>query len=236
MGRLRLSITKGEPLRFLGHLDFLRAMERALRRSNLPLAYSEGFNPRMKVSYDTALGVGVTADPLYMDIELTEDIAKADVAAQLRPQLPGGIELRECHYVDPKARKLMAFINYEYYELTAPLINSYTNEELTAALTEFNARKEIPFRKVTPKKVRDIDARPIVPEAVTGRVEGEYIYLYFGLQLTQIGSIKPGELWKILVTEHGVPGAEDIFLCQRGEVYFRDEKGRLHSPFEEAVR
>ena len=73
MKRLFLSITKGEELRFLGHLDFLRTMERAVMRSEIPVAFSEGFNPHMKLSLDSALGVGVTADPLYLEIKLEED-------------------------------------------------------------------------------------------------------------------------------------------------------------------
>ena len=70
MKRLFLSITKGEELRFLGHLDFLRTMERAVMRSEIPVAFSEGFNPHMKLSLDSALGVGVTADPLYLEITI----------------------------------------------------------------------------------------------------------------------------------------------------------------------
>ena len=54
MKRLFLSITKGEELRFLGHLDFLRTMERAVMRSEIPVAFSEGFNPHMKLSLDSA--------------------------------------------------------------------------------------------------------------------------------------------------------------------------------------
>ena len=59
MIRLFLSISKGEELRFLGHLDYLRTMERAIMRSGLPVAFSEGFNPHMKISMDSALGVGL---------------------------------------------------------------------------------------------------------------------------------------------------------------------------------
>ena len=79
MKRLFLSITKGEELRFLGHLDFLRTMERAVMRSEIPVAFSEGFNPHMKLSLDSALGVGVTADPLYLEIKLEEDMSTEEV-------------------------------------------------------------------------------------------------------------------------------------------------------------
>ncbi|MDU7216293.1 MAG: TIGR03936 family radical SAM-associated protein, partial [Dialister sp.] len=70
-----LSISKGDKLRFLGHLDLLRAMERAIVRADIPIAFSEGFNPHMKIAFDAALGVGVSASPLYMEIRLEKEIS-----------------------------------------------------------------------------------------------------------------------------------------------------------------
>lgn len=93
MKRLFLSITKGEELRFLGHLDFLRTMERAVMRSEIPVAFSEGFNPHMKLSLDSALGVGVTADPLYLEMKLEEDMSTEEVRERLSRQLPRGITI-----------------------------------------------------------------------------------------------------------------------------------------------
>ena len=93
MIRLFLSISKGEELRFLGHLDYLRTMERAIMRSGLPVAFSEGFNPHMKISMDSALGVGVTADPLYMEMDLEREVPLDEVKSSLTSQLPGGISI-----------------------------------------------------------------------------------------------------------------------------------------------
>ena len=83
MKRLFLSISKGEELRFLGHLDMLRTMERAVIRSGIPIAFSEGFNPHMKIAFDAALGVGVTADPLYLEMKLEKDFLPEKVSALL---------------------------------------------------------------------------------------------------------------------------------------------------------
>lgn len=236
MARLRLSISKDEPLRFLGHLDFMRAMERAWRRSGLPLAYSEGFNPHMKVNYDSALGVGVTASALYTDIELVEEIPVAQIQAQLLPQLPTGIRWLSAKYIAPKAPKLMAYINYEEYVLRGPLQADLSEEDLAGLLSDFNARVEIPFTKITPKKTRDIDARPMVPELVEGTlIEGE-LELRFGIYKTENGAIKPGELWQILIRDHGLPATEGEFISSRLGVYHREPDGRLYSPLaEEAI-
>lgn len=95
MKRLFLSISKGEELRFLGHLDMLRTMERAVIRSGIPIAFSEGFNPHMKIAFDAALGVGVTADPLYLEMKLEKDFLPEKVSALLTPQLPKGVMLHE---------------------------------------------------------------------------------------------------------------------------------------------
>lgn len=229
MGRVRLSIIKGEPLRFLGHLDFLRTMERAIRRAKLPVAYSEGFNPHMKVSYDTALGVGVTAHPLYMDMELEQEMDIGTLQAALAAQLPPGVDLVTAQYIPPKAAKLMAIINYETYELVAPAAD-VTAEMLAAALAAFNARTEIPFVKVTPKKTRTIDMRPMIPYPVTGRVQDGMIYLQLGIYKTDAGSVKPGDCFQVLIEEHGLPAEKDTFLCARQEVYHRTETGALYTP------
>ena len=95
MQRMFLSITKGDEIRFLGHLDYMRAVERTVNRSGIPIAYSEGFNPHMKINFDAALGVGVAADPLYAEIELFQDMMPEGVGALLVPQLPRGIRFWE---------------------------------------------------------------------------------------------------------------------------------------------
>ena len=74
MKRLFLSISKGEELRFLGHLDMLRTMERAVIRSGIPIAFSEGFNPHMKIAFASALAVGVTSQAEYMDVDFKEEV------------------------------------------------------------------------------------------------------------------------------------------------------------------
>ena len=68
MAKLRLEITKGEEIRYISHLDYASAIERAIIRAKLPAAYSEGFNPHMKLSFASALAVGVTSQAEYMEI------------------------------------------------------------------------------------------------------------------------------------------------------------------------
>ena len=66
----RIKFSKGEEVKYISHLDLQRAFQRALRRAEIDIAYSKGFNPHPKVSFATALSVGMTSDGEYVDVEL----------------------------------------------------------------------------------------------------------------------------------------------------------------------
>ena len=69
--RLRIRFTRDETLKFIGHLDMARTWQRIARRANLPLAYSEGFNPQPRLTFAAALQVGCTSDHEELDMVLS---------------------------------------------------------------------------------------------------------------------------------------------------------------------
>ena len=87
MEKMRIAIAKKAATQYVGHLDFGRALERALRRAKLPVAFSEGFNPHMKISFGPALSVGVASYAEYVDVELQEHVDAADFGERLAQQL-----------------------------------------------------------------------------------------------------------------------------------------------------
>lgn len=90
---LRLRLAKENI--FISHLEFVRAIIRALRRSGLPLKYTGGFHPRVKVSLGPALAVGIKSESQYVDIFLTERVAPKDVIDRLNKDFPEGIKVLE---------------------------------------------------------------------------------------------------------------------------------------------
>ena len=72
--RLMVAFEKGPEIRFIGHLDLMRTMQRALRRSGLPLSFSKGFNPHIRLSFAVPLSVGVVGENELMDVPLEECI------------------------------------------------------------------------------------------------------------------------------------------------------------------
>ena len=106
MIRLRFRYTKLGKIRFIGHRDLARVWERALRRSELPVASTEGFSPRPKVHFGLALSTGFESLGEYLDVDLTEDADEAsiasgpDMAAQVTPLLPEGMDVQMVQHID----------------------------------------------------------------------------------------------------------------------------------------
>ena len=91
--RVRIRFTKRGKVRFTSHRDVARMWERALRRLALPVAYTEGFSPRPKLSFGLALSTGHESLAEYLDVELREEPDVAALPEQLSPQLPVGIDV-----------------------------------------------------------------------------------------------------------------------------------------------
>ncbi|MCQ2380956.1 MAG: TIGR03936 family radical SAM-associated protein, partial [Acidaminococcaceae bacterium] len=72
--KIRMQITKDADIRFVSHLDYLRAIERSIRRAELPVEYSSGFNPHLKFSLASALGVGIVSSAEFVEMEMAKDI------------------------------------------------------------------------------------------------------------------------------------------------------------------
>src|ERR671930_2793576 len=86
--RLRLRYAKRGRLRFTSHRDFARAFERALRRAEIPMAYSAGFTPHPKISYVGASPTGVASDAEYLEIGLAREVPVERLRAELDAALP----------------------------------------------------------------------------------------------------------------------------------------------------
>ncbi len=91
--KARIKFKKYGALRFIGHLDVMRFFQKAIREANIPIAYTGGYSPHMIMSFAQPLGVGVTSDGEYLDIELTESISSAEAVSRLNAVMVEGIEV-----------------------------------------------------------------------------------------------------------------------------------------------
>ena len=99
MQRIKIIYSKGEEIKFIGHRDLMRVFQRAIRRAGLPIAYSQGFNPHMRISWGNALKLGVTSDNEFATLQLDGWLRPAELMDRLNQQLPQGLEILEANLV-----------------------------------------------------------------------------------------------------------------------------------------
>ena len=98
--RIVVKYTIGEKVKYISHLDFMRAVQRALRRAEIPVAYSKGFNPHPRLSFASALAVGTTSEGEYLDIVLEREMDPQILCYRMNEKLPEGIRFLKCVVVD----------------------------------------------------------------------------------------------------------------------------------------
>jgi radical SAM-linked protein len=166
--KLRLRYAKRGPLRFASHRDLARALERALRRARVPMAFSAGFSPHPKISYVGAAPTGAASEAEYVEIGLAERRDPEEVRAALDASLPPGIDVLECvEALGPGS--LADRIDAATWRVELPGV---APAELAAAVEAFLAADVVTVEKRTKNGLRDIDARPAVAAASAAEEAG----------------------------------------------------------------
>ena len=211
--KYRAEITKGEEIRYVSHLDYANIFIRAFKRSGLPMAYSEGFNHHMKVAFASALSLGVTSQAEYMEFELLKPVCQPEVFDRLAAQLPPGIELKELREVKTKQKALMAQATEARYRVALPLRGDFALA--SAAVKKYNEADEVQFRRVTPKKTRDIELKEYMLQPVTCEAVGDELQLDIDIAITPCGSVKPSEVLAALIEQFALPvKASEAKICR----------------------
>lgn len=210
----RAHITKDEALRYISHLDYASLMQRAICRAKLPAAYSEGFNPHMKLSFASALSVGVTSEAEYMELEIAGNISASEIEERLRGSLPSGVRLLGIQLLDVKPKALMSLTDEAEYEIEVPLCGSMT--DAAAALDAFNAAKECLYIRKTPKKTREIEVKQyILGDIRTKEMQKDKLRLAMAIRVTPGGSVKPQEVLALLAERFSLPVRAQEALIHR---------------------
>lgn len=228
MKKLRLALNKGEELRFLSHLDYAQAVERMIRRAGIKMAYSEGFNPHMKISFSSALALGVTAAAEYIDMDVLEEDSLESIMDRLNRVAPPGLEVLGGKEMSEKVKKMMAICNFAIYEVTGPVTDE--NADWHALLKPFNEAPEIFYEKVTPKKTRTIDVKEFVKEPIVASVKDGKVTLTMDIGIYPQGTIKPSEVWNLGKDQYNWPITTG-YEIHRKAIMVENEEGR-YTPLE----
>ena len=210
MIKYRLKITKGEPIRYISHLDFAALMQRAICRAHLPAAYSEGFNP-----HASALSVGITSTCEYMDLELKKDVCQPEVFDRLRAVLPPGVELLQVKQIDMRSKALMSIVDEGSYEIKLPLSDDF--DKIQHSIETFNKTAQIIITRETPKKRKEIEIKQYLPKKITFTAENSVLKLQLNIKITSTGTVKPSEVLEALNDNFQLSlPVKEALICRTG--------------------
>jgi len=185
--RLRVCHRKSGRLRFLSHLEVVRACERAARRAALPYAVSQGFTPRMRMSFGPALPVGTAGEREYYDLTLTRYLPAAEVRASLTAATAEDLAPLQCGYVTAREPSLAAALTIAMYELS--LEGGIPPEELQDSLHGLMVAGTISVEHKGKQKVYDLaEALPKEPEVTSA---GDRTLVRLAVRMGEHGSLRP---------------------------------------------
>jgi radical SAM-linked protein len=220
--RYRIEFAKGEEVRFLSHLDLVKAFEMAIRRADIPIAFSEGFNPHPKMSFASALAVGVISEAEYLDIELKIEMSESEIKNRLLKSLPPGINVKTTKCVIEPAPSLMSEINRAVYRVKCETSGVIDQETLDESIACFLVSEEISILKKTKKGQRLKNIRPgIISFGGICREAG--IDFSIITQISNEGSVRPEEVVRAFTEKSVLPINCDVLNIRRTALYIEKE-------------
>lgn len=213
--KIRIKFAKRGNMKFIGHLDIMRYFQKAMRRADISIAYSEGFSPHQKMSFASPLGVGLLSEGEYMDIEIHHSKASAEMVEDLNRVMVEGITVLSFRKLMEHAGNAMSSVAAADYRLTfrqgcEPADAAVFYKELSA----FFKKDTIPVIKKTKKGEREIDLKPFLYEASADE-KGIFLKLSAGSS----DNIKPELVMKAFYESQGMEMPEFAFQITRLEVY-----------------
>ena len=215
--KVRIKFRKYGVMRFIGHLDVMRYFQKAIRRAEIPIAFTTGYSPHMIMSFANPLGVGLTSDGEYFDIELTESIASKEAVRRLNEQMVDGMEIVSFVQIpDDKKSKGMSIVAGADY--LSSVKNGSLPEDLAEKLEAFYAQNEICVVKKTKKSEKEVDIRPMIY-----KLECRDGKIYMRVAAGSVQNLKPELVTEAFVRYLGMDAEEVTFTHHRLETFAESE-------------
>ena len=174
--KIRMRLAKYGPMKFIGHLELMRFLQKCIRRTDIDIRYSDGITPRMIMSTAMPLGLGLTSTGEYVDMEIGTPVSTAHALDQLRPMMPEGLEILDFRQIGEtvplggggnarKPQKAMSVVAAAVYEVGFRRTGDFVPpENWRQVLEAFVAQDQILWTKETKKGFRTLDMKPLIYE------------------------------------------------------------------------
>ena len=212
--KVRVKFSKYGIMKFIGHLDVMRYFQKAIRRDGIDIAYTEGLSPHMVMSFASPLGVGLTSDAEYMDIEIHTPISSADAIEALNRVGVEGIKVTGFYEIpEGKANKAMTLVAAADY--TLKFRKGYAPKtDWQSGISHFYAQNSIMVLKKTKKSEKEVDIRPMIYEmSVNGGI------VFMKLASGSVANLKPELVMDAYLQSIGITPDPFAYEINRCEVY-----------------
>ena len=222
--KVRIKFSKQGHVKFIGHLDTMRYFQKAMRRAELPVAFTGGYSPHMIMSFAAPLGVGVTSRGEYFDVELTETVPTSEIASRLDAVMAEGFSVISARQVeDAKASKAMSLVAAADYLVSFREGKEPKTVDWKEKFAQFLAQDEILVSKKTKRSEKEMDIRPFIYEA---ELKEEGIFLR--LASASANYTKPELVMESFLGWMGEELPEFALMVERLEVYADLDKEGTH--------
>lgn len=212
---------KAGAIAYTSHLDVQRTLQRAFRRADLPLSYSQGFNPHPLVSFATALATGYTSDQEWFEVKLSQEMTAEEFMERVNAQMPKGMWLSDAFTAADEMETLSKLVQSARYDVTVHFSHEVTQEDINAAVEKALDSQEIMIMKKTKGGMKNTNIRPQVMSVVVKQVENTVARFDILGELTVTGGLRVEPLLHAMLD--GID-PEMLILVHRAAMYFEDAR------------
>lgn len=224
--RLRVRYSRRGRLRYLGHLEVVRTIERVVRRAGLPYAVTQGFSPHMRVSFSSALPVGTASRCEWYDLVLTSYVPADRALDALAAATPDDLAPSEARYIDMRSPALTAWLTHAEYEVRLWSRDGRPLDPGAIATAIDGVRSEGGIDYLRGRKTKRLDLdRTLAGYSVEGPGEDGCVSVVLDARMDNEGALRPEILIKAIdarLGEHGSPagGGRPISIGPGGLGFF----------------
>ena len=211
--KVRIKFSKHSSMIFIGHLDIMRYFQKAMRRADIDIAYSAGFNPHQIMSCAAPLGVGLYSNGEYLDIEMNAPMNSRLMMERLNQVMVEGVDILSVKKLPETAGNAMASVAAAGY-LVAFRKGHEPSFDYEKKLPEFFLKEQILVVKKTKKSEKELDLKPYIYEL---SIRDGQIYML--VDASSSGNIKPALVMEAFYKENGQVPSEFDFIITREDTY-----------------
>lgn len=230
--KIRIRFRKWGAMKFVGHLDMMRYFQKAVRRADIDICYSEGFSPHQIMSFAAPLGVGITSDGEYFDIEVHSSESSEVSIRRLNETMVEGVEVTGYVQLPDHAKTAMSLVTAADYRLSYKegYESPYTKTQWESIIKEqLHDAQAFHIVKKTKKSERELDLKPLV-YAFTVEGTEESPEFFISVSTGSTDNIKPELVLSSLCGRGGIAYRPQAIQIHRLETYTTDAGSGQHVP------